>query len=132
MDNKDEFYLKIVVFSHFFDYLALELNYTNDYKFSDYYKLFELINKDENIKKFNNIINNYDLLDFVNDIYNNNTNIKLFYNMQNLLVDIRNGEKYYIFVININKHKIFKNYKNMQHFINELEDYIDFTFNNKN
>ena len=58
MDNKDEFYLKIVVFSHFFDYLALELNYTNDYKFSDYYKLFELINKDENIKKFNNIINN--------------------------------------------------------------------------
>lgn len=132
MDNKDEFYLKIVVFSHFFDYLALELNYTNDYKLSDYYKLFELINKDENIKKFNNIINNYDLLDFVNDIYNNNTNIKLFYNTQNLLVDIRNGEKYYIFAININKHKIFKNYKNILNFVSKLEDYIDFTFNNKN
>ena len=131
MDNKDEFYLKIVVFSHFFDYLALELNYTNDYKFSDYYKLFELINKDKNIKKFNNIINNYDLLDFVNEIYNNNINIKLFYNMQNLLVDIRNGEKYYIFVINI-KHKIFKSYKNILNFVDELEDYIDFTFNNKN
>ena len=131
MGNKDEFYLKIVVFSHFFDYLALELNYTNDYKFSDYYKLFELINKDENIKEFNNIINNYDLLDFVNDIYNNNTTIKLFYNTQNLLVDIRDGEKYYIFVINI-KHKIFKSYKNILNFVGELEDYIDFTFNNKN
>jgi hypothetical protein len=131
MDNKDEFYLKIVVFSHFFDYLALGLNYTNDYKFSDYYKLFELINKDENIKKFNNIINNYDLLDFVNDIYNNNINIKLFYDTQKLLVNISDGEKYYIFGIDI-RHKIFKNYKNMQHFVSELEDYIDFTFNNKN
>lgn len=127
--NKDENYLKIVVFSHFFDYLALELNYTNDYKFSDYYKLFELINKDKNIYKLNNIINNYDLLDFVNNIYNNNTIIKLFYNTQNLLVDIRDGEKCYIFVINI-KHKIFKSYKNILNFVDELEDYIDTTFNN--
>ena len=127
MSNKDEFYLKIVVFSHFFDYLALELNYTNDYKFSDYYKLLEIINKDKNIKIFKNFNNNYDLLDFVNDIYNNNINIKLFYNTQNLLVDIRNGEKYYIFVINI-KHKIFKSYKNILNFVGELEDYIDFTF----
>ena len=131
MSNKDEFYLKIVVFSHFFDYLALELNYTNDYKFSYYYKLLEIINKDKNIKIFKNFNNNYDLLDFVNDIYNNNINIKLFYNTQNLLVDIRNGEKYYIFVINI-KHKIFKSYKNILNFVGELEDYIDFTFFNNN
>ena len=129
MNNKDEFYLKIVDFNHFFDYLALELNYINDYKFSDYYKLFELINKDENIKKFNNIINNYDLLDFVNDIYINNINIKLFYDTQKLLVDISVGEKYYIFDVNI-KHKIFKNYKNILNFVGELEEYIDFMSNN--
>ena len=123
--NKDKFYLKEVTFSHFFDYLALELNYTNDYKFSDYYKLFEFINKDKNIYKLNNIINNYDLLDFVNNIYNNNnTNINLFYNMQSLLVDIRDGEKCYIFIINI-KNKIFKDYNNIFNFIGELEEYIE-------
>lgn len=129
--NKDKFYLKVVIFSHFFDYLALELNSANDYNFSSYYKLFELINKDKNIYKLNNIINNYDLLDFVNNIYNNNTTIKLFYNTQNLLVDIRDGEKCYIFVINI-KNKIFKSYYNILNFIGELEDYIDSTFFNKN
>ena len=131
MDNKDKFYLKEVIFSHFFDYLALELNSVNDYNFSSYYKLFELINKDENIYKLNNITNNYDLLDFVNNIYNNNTTIKLFYNTQNLLVDIRDGEKCYIFVINI-KNKIFKSYYNILNFVGELEDYIDTTFFNKN
>ena len=122
--NKDKFYLKEVIFSYFFDYLALELNSANDYNFSSYYKLFELINKDENIYKLNNIINNYDLLDFVNNIYNNNTTIKLFYNTQNLLVDIRDGEKCYIFVINI-KNKIFKSYYNILNFIGELEEYIE-------
>ena len=121
--SNDKLYLKKVDFSHFFDYLALELNYTNDYKFSDYYKLFELINKDENIYKLNNIINNYDLLDFVNNIYNNNININLFYSTQSLLVDIRYGEKCYIFIINI-KNKIFNIY-NILNFIGELEEYTE-------
>ena len=33
----DKFYLKEVCFNYFLDYLALELNFDNDYKFSDYY-----------------------------------------------------------------------------------------------
>ena len=129
--NVDKVYLKKVVFNHFFDYLALELNFDNDYKFSDYYKLLEIINKDKNIKIFKNFNNNYDLLDLVNDCYNNFAIINLCYNSQELFIGVNNGKLYYNIYINI-KHKIFKNYKNMQHFINELEDYIDFTFNNKN
>ena len=127
----DKVYLKKVVFNHFFDYLALELNFDNNYKFSDYYKLLETINKDENIKIFKNFNNNYDLLDLVNDCYNNFAIIHLCYNSQELFIGVNNGELYYNIYINIS-HKIFKNYKNMQHFINELEDYIDFTFFNKN
>ena len=36
MDNKDLFYLKEFKFTNFFDYLALELDIVNNYKFSDY------------------------------------------------------------------------------------------------
>lgn len=129
--NVDKVYLKKVVFSHFFDYLALELNFDNDYKFSDYYKLLETINKDKNIKIFKNFNNNYDLLDLVNDCYNNFAIINLCYNSQELFIGVNNGKLYYNIYINI-KHKLFKDYKNMQHFINELEDYIDFTFFNNN
>lgn len=129
--NVDKVYLKKVVFNHFFDYLALELNFDNDYKFSDYYKLLEIINKDKNIKIFKNFNNNYDLLDLVNDCYNNFAIINLCYNSQELFIGVNNGKLYYNIYINI-KHKLFKNYKNMQHFINELEDYIDFTFFNNN
>ena len=35
MDNKDLFYLKEFKFTNFFDYLALELDIVNNYKFSD-------------------------------------------------------------------------------------------------
>lgn len=99
----DKFYLKEVIFNYFFDYLALELYYTNDYKFSD-------------------------LLDLVDDCYNNFATINLCYNSQDLFININNGELYYNIYINI-KHKLFKNYKSMQHFINELEEYIDTTSN---
>lgn len=126
----DKFYLKKVVFNHFFDYLALELNYTNDYKFSDYYKLLEIISKDKNIKIFKNFNNNYDLLDLVNDCYNNFAIINLCYNSQELFIGINNGKLYYNIYINI-KNKIFKSYYNIFNFIGELEDYIDFTFFNK-
>ena len=129
--NVDKVYLKKVIFNHFFDYLALELNFDNDYKFSDYYKLLEIINKDKNIKIFKNFNNNYDLLDLVNDCYNNFAIINLCYNSQELFIGVNNGKLYYNIYINI-KHKLFKSYKNMQHFINELEDYIDFTFFNNN
>lgn len=122
--NKDEFNLKYVDFYNFYNYFALELTSANDYNFGSFYKLFELINNDENIKKFNNINNKYDLLDFVNYIYNNNINIKLYYNCYNMLVSINNGEKYYDFVINI-EHKMLKNYKNMFHFIGEFEEFIN-------
>ena len=91
----------------------------------------EIINKDKNIKIFKNFNNNYDLLDLVNDCYNNFAIINLCYNSQELFIGVNNGELYYNIYINI-KHKLFKNYKNMQHFINELEDYIDFTFFNNN
>lgn len=124
----DKVYLKEVIFNHFFDYLALELNFDNDYKFSDYYKLLEVINKDENIKIFKNFNNNYDLLDLVDGCYNNYAIINLCYNSHDLLIDINNGKLYYNIYININ-HKIFKNYKNIQDFINELEEYIKTTFN---
>lgn len=125
----DKFYTKSVNGQLFLDYLALELNFDNDYKFSDYYKLLEIINKGENINIFKNFNNNYDLLDLINDIYNNNMPISLCYNSQDLLISINDGELYYNIYINI-KHKLFKSYKNMQHFINELEDFIKSTYNN--
>lgn len=126
--NIDKFYTKSVNGQLFLDYLALELNFDNNYKFSDYYKLLEIINKDENIKIFKNFNNNYDLLDLINDIYNNNMPISLCYNSQDLLVSINDGELYYNIYINF-KHKLFKSYKNMHHFINELEEYIETTSN---
>ena len=126
--SRDKVYLKEVIFNYFFDYLALELNFDNNYKFSDYYKLLEIINKDENIKIFKNFNNNYDLLDLVDDCYNNFEIINLCYNLQELFIGINNGEFYYNIYINIS-HKIFKSYKNMHHFINELEDYIKTTSN---
>ena len=125
----DKFYTKSVNGQFFLDYLALELNFDSDYKFSDYYKLLEIINKCENINIFKNFNNNYDLLDLINDIYNNNMPISLCYNSQDLLISINDGELYYNIYINI-KHKLFKSYKNMQHFINELEDFIESTYNN--
>lgn len=128
MDNKDLFYIKEFKFINFFDYLALELNFDNDYKFSDYYKLLEFINKINDINHFirttNNFNNNYDLLDLVYNNYNNNAKIKLFYSKQDLLVEINNGEFYYNIFIKIN---FFKNYKDIFNFICELEDYVETT-----
>ena len=139
MDNKDLFYLKEFKFTNFFDYLALELDIVNNYKFSDYCRLLEFIsniNKYKNniievnsIRTTNNFKNKYDLLDLVYNNYNNNAKIKLFYSKQDLLVEINNDEFYYNIFIKINA---FKNYKDIFNFISELEDYIDFTFNNKN
>ena len=133
MDNKDLFYIKEFKFINFFDYLALELNIDNNYKFSDYYKLLEFINKINDINYFirttNNFNNNYDLLDLVYNNYNNNAKIKLFYNKQDLLVEINNGEFYYNIFIKIN---FFKNYKDIFNFIGELEEYIENTNYNYN
>lgn len=122
--NKDELNLEEVRFINFFDYLALDLNFTNNYNFSSYYKLFEFINKDKNIKKFNNFNGNYNLLDLVNEYYNMNKKVKLYFNNYNLLVSINNGQFYYDFLIDFS-YKIFKNYKNMPHFIGGLEEYIE-------
>ena len=88
----DKSYLKEVCFNYFLDYLALELNIINDYKFSDYYKLLETINNDKNIKILKNFNNNYDLLDLVDECYNNYADINLCYNSQNLLISINNGK----------------------------------------
>ena len=139
MDNKDLFYLKEFKFTNFFDYLALELDIVNNYNFSDYCRLLEFIsniNKYKNniievnsIRTTNNFKNKYDLLDLVYNNYNNNAKIKLFYSKQDLLVEINNDEFYYNIFIKISA---FKNYKDIFNFIGELEDYIDFTFNNKN
>ena len=132
MDNKDLFYLKEFKFTNFFDYLALELDIVNNYKFSDYYRLLEFIsnvNKYKNniievnsIRTTNNFKNKYDLLNLVYNNYNNNAKIKLFYSKQDLLVEINNDEFYYNIFIKINA---FKNYKDIFNFIGELEDYIE-------
>lgn len=126
--NIDKFYTKNVNGQLFLDYLALELNYTNDYQFSDYYNIIALLNKDKNIKKFNNFNSSNRLLDLINDIYNNNMSINLCYNSQDLLISINDSELYYNIYITF-KHKLFKSYKNMLHFINELEEYIETTSN---
>lgn len=120
----DKFYIKSVNGQIFLDYLALELNYTNDYNFSDYYNIIGLLNRDKNIKKFNNFNSSNRLLDLINDIYNNNINISLCYNSQDLLVNINDGKLYYNIFINIS-HKIFKSYKDIFNFIGELEEYIE-------
>ena len=69
--------LKSVNSQLFLDYLALELNYNNNYKFSDYLNIFNILNKDKNIKKFNNISNKNNYLDLVCDSSNFYSNVKL-------------------------------------------------------
>ena len=122
--NNSESSLKVVNSLNFLDYLALELNYNNNYNFSDYYNIFNIFNKDENIIKFNNLYNNNRLLDLINNIYNNEANVKLYYNEQNLLACFEYDDIYYNILININN-KIFKYYKNILYFIGELEEYIE-------
>lgn len=122
--NNIEYSLKSVNGQLFLDYLALAFKYANDYKFSDYINIFNIINKDKNIKKFNNINNKNNYLDLVCNSSSFYTNIKLYYNSQNLLAYFEFDGNYYAFLINI-KHKIFKNYNNMFHFVNELEEYIE-------
>ena len=99
MVKKNEHSLKIVKFNDFFDFLALALSLSPS--FSDYYKL----------------------LDLIYDNYNKSTDVKLLYNDEALLAYINSGKYYYHILVNIN-HKIFKSYKNMPNFINELEDFI--------
>lgn len=124
--NNSESSLKVVNSLKFLDYLALELNYNNNYNFSDYYNIFNIFNKDKNIIKFNNLYNNNRLLDLINDIYNNSANVKLYYNEQNLLACFELDDIYYNILINANN-KIFKSYYNIFNFISELEDYIEFS-----
>lgn len=134
MDNKNLFYLKEFKFINFFDYLALELDIVNNYKFSDYCRLLEFIsnvNKYKNniikinsIRTTNNFKNKYDLLDLVYNNYNNDAKIKLFYSERDLLVEVNNGEFYYNIFIKIN---FFKNYKDIFNFICELEEYVETT-----
>ena len=124
--NNCECSLKSVNGHLFLDYLALELNYNNNYNFSDYYNIFNIFNKDKNIIKFNNLYNNNRLLDLINNIFNNEANVKLYYNEQNLLACFEYGDIYYNILININN-KIFKSYYNIFNFIGELEEYIEFT-----
>ena len=112
--------LKCVNSQLFLDYLALELNYNNNYKFSDYLNIFNILNKDKNIKKFNNISNKNNYLDLVCDSSNIYSNVKLYYNEQNLLAYFEFDGNYYSFLINI-KNKIFKSYYNIFNFIGELE-----------
>lgn len=122
--------LKSVNSQLFLDYLALELNYNNNYKFSDYLNIFNIINKDKNIKKYTNINNinknNNNYLDLVCDSSSFYSNVKLYYNKQNLLAYFEFDGNYYSFLINI-KNKIFKNYYNIFNFIGELEEYIETT-----
>ena len=122
--NNSKTFLKVVNSQLFLDYLALELNYTNDYKFSDYLNIFNILKKDKNIKKFNNINNNNDFLDLVCNSSSFYSNVKLYYNEQNLLAYFEFDGNFYAFLININN-KIFKYYKNILYFIGELEDYIE-------
>lgn len=124
--NNSKSSLKVVNSLKFLDYLALELNYNNNYNFSDYYNIFNIFNKDKNIIKFNNLYNNNRLLDLINNIFNNDANVKLYYNEQNLLACFEYGDIYYNILININN-KIFKSYYNIFNFIGELEEYIEFT-----
>ena len=126
--NNSKTFLKVVNSQAFLDYLALELNYANNYKFSDYLNIFKIINKDKNIKKFNNFKNNNDFLDLVCNNYSVYTNVKLYYDEQNLLALFEYDNIYYSFLININN-KLFKDYYNIFNFIGELEEYIKNSFN---
>lgn len=116
--------LKSVNSQLFLDYLALELNYNNNYKFSDYLNIFNILNKDKNIKKYTNINNKNNYLDLVCDSSSFYNNVKLYYNSQNLLAYFKDGDNFYAFLININN-KIFKSYYNIFNFIGELEEYIE-------
>ena len=98
--NKGKSYLKEVYFRGFFDYLALDLNIDlNLYKYSDYLKLLEILNKNKKIRKFNNFRDKYDLLDLVCYNYYEDKKIKLYYNKQNLLACVEDGEIYYNILI---------------------------------
>lgn len=124
--NKNKSYLKEVYFRGFFDYLALDLNIDlNLYKYSDYLKLLEILNKNKKIRKFNNFRDKYDLLDLVCYNYYENKKIKLYYNKQNLLACVEDGEIYYNILININ---LFKGYPHFFNYISELEEYIEYTY----
>lgn len=136
MDNKSLFYLKEVIFNHFFDFLAHELDIVNNYKFSDYVRLLEFFSNVNNykndiiifgsIRTTNNFNNKYDLLDLVYNNYNNRANVKLFYSEYDLLVEINNDKFYYTIFIKFNS---FKNYKNVFDFICGFEDYLDDVLN---
>ena len=124
--NKGKSYLKEVYFRGFFDYLALDLNIDlNLYKYSDYLKLLEILNKNKKIRKFNNFRDKYDLLDLVCYNYYEDKKIKLYYNKQNLLACVEDGEIYYNILININ---LFKCYPHFFNYISELEEYIECTY----
>ncbi len=124
--NNSKSILKVVKSRGFLDYLAIDKNIANDYKFSDYLNIFKIINKDKNIKKFNNFRNNNDFLDLVCNNYSDYTNVKLYYNKQKLLACFEFGEIYYNILINIS---YFKNYPNFFNYVSELEDFIKTTYN---
>lgn len=128
--NNIEYTLKIANSQLFLDYLALDLlDYPSDYKFSDYLNIFNTINKDKNIKKFNNIKSKNNYLDLVCNSSSFYSNVKLYYNEQNLLAYFEFDCNYYAFLINVNYINNFmvNKYKNIPHFINELEEYISNT-----
>lgn len=128
--NNIKYTLKIANSQLFLDYLALDLlDYPNDYKFSDYLNIFNIINKDKNIKKFNNIKSKNNYLDLVYNSSSFYSNVKLYYNEQNLLAYFEFDCNYYAFLINVNYINNFmvNKYKNIPHFINELEEYISNT-----
>ena len=81
MDNKNLFYLKEFKFTNFFDYLALELNFDNNYKFSDYYKLLETIKHFYNLSNVTVIIasNNKELQNTIKKQYGQNFFTKKFW-----------------------------------------------------
>ena len=102
--NKGKSYLKEVYFRGFFDYLALDLNIDlNLYKYSDYLKLLEILNKNKKIRKFNNFRDKYDLLDLVCYNYYEDKKIKLYYNKQNLYKDDFNIKDINLILNNLGK-----------------------------
>ena len=127
--NDSKSILKIVSSKLFLEYLMLDSNYAYNYKFSEFLNFFKIINKDKSIKKFNNFRNNNDFLDLVCNVYSDYTNVKLYYNKQNLLACFKYGEIYYNILINIS-HKNFKEYKNMINFANDVNEFIGNVENN--
>nr|DAI83836.1 MAG TPA: hypothetical protein [Caudoviricetes sp.] len=128
--NNIEYTLKIANSQLFLDYLALDLlDYPSDYKFSDYLNIFNIINKDKNIKKFNNIKSKNNYLDLVCNSSSFYSNVKLYYNRQNLLAYFEFDCNYYAFLINVDyiNNFMINKYKNIPHFISKLEEYISNT-----